>query len=96
MHHTSWMYAVHAMGENDPPPRTLFERLLLKSYEFHHRRLFWGVRLVGGIVLLGLGVFVLSYGSWWALPFLAGAAGNFILGFRIYKATGPASDAHGA
>jgi hypothetical protein len=54
------------------------------------------VRLVGGIVLLGLGVFVLSYGSWWALPFLAGAAGNFILGYRIYTATGPASDAHGA
>jgi hypothetical protein len=37
--------AMHAMSEEAPPPRSLFERLLLRSYEYHHRRLFWGVRL---------------------------------------------------
>lgn len=80
------------MSENAPPPRSLFEKLLLRSYEYHHPRLFWAVRFVSGIVLLGLGIFVLSYGSWWALPFLAVAAADFFVGYRIYQATKPASD----
>jgi uncharacterized membrane protein len=75
------------MTENAPSPRSPFERLLLKPYEYRHRRLFWGIRVVSGILLLGLGAFVLSYGSWWALPFFAGAAGDFFLGYRIYQAT---------
>ena len=58
----------------------------------NHRRLFWGVRLVSGIVLLGVGMFVLSYGSWWALPFLAGVGSGVLVGYRIYQATKPASD----
>ena len=79
---------MHAANENAPPPRTLFTRLLLRSSsEYRHRRLIWGVRFAGGLVLLGLGMFVLSYGSWWALPFFAGAAANFFLGYRIYQAT---------
>jgi uncharacterized membrane protein len=82
---------MYVMGENAPPPRSLFERLLLRSYEYHHPRLFWGVRLVLGIVLLGVGIFVLSYGSWWGLPFLAVAAADFFVGYRIYQATRPAS-----
>ncbi len=65
---------------------------MLRSYEYDHRRLFWGVRLVSGTVLLGIAIFVLSYGSWWALPFLAGAAADFFVGYRIYQATKPASD----
>lgn len=67
------------MSENAPPPR-LFGKLLLSSYESNHRRLFWGVRFVSGIVLLGVGMFVLSYGSWWALPFLAVSAAEFFVG----------------
>ena len=83
---------MQAMSEEAPPPRSLFERLLLRSYEYHHRRLFWGVRLALGIVLLGIGIFVLSFGSWWALPFLAVAAADFFVGYRLYQATKPASD----
>jgi uncharacterized membrane protein len=82
---------MHAMNEN-APPRSPFEKLLLRSYEYHHRRLFWGVRFISGIVLLGVGIFVLSYGSWWAVPFLAGAGADFVVGYRIYQATKPASD----
>jgi hypothetical protein len=70
-----------------PPPRTLFERVLLRSWEYRHRRLFWGVRLVVGVVLIGLGIFVLSYGSWWALAFWVAAAADFYLGYRIYQGT---------
>jgi len=38
-----------------------------------------------------IGMFVLAYGSWWALPFLAAAAARFFVGYRIYQATKPAS-----
>ena len=89
---SSRQYATHTMSDSAPPPRSLFERLLLKPYEYRHRRLFWGIRVVSGILLIGLGIFVLSYGSWWALPFFAGAAGDFFLGYRIYQATEPGSD----
>jgi fatty acid desaturase len=78
---------MHATGENAPPPRSLFTKLLLRSWEGRHPRLFWKVGVVSGLVLLGLGMFVLSYGSWWALPFLALAAANFLVGYRLYQAT---------
>ena len=77
------------LSENPPPPRSLFERLLLRSYEYQHRGLFWDVRFVLGIVLLGVGIFVLSYGSWWALPFLAVASVDFFVGYRLYQAAKP-------
>ena len=78
---------MHAISDNAPPPRSLFQRLLLRSWEHRHPRLFWKVRVVTGLVLLGLGMFVLSYGSWWALPFLSLAAANFYVGYRHYQAT---------
>jgi hypothetical protein len=74
-------------SENAPPLRSLFEQLFVRSWEYHHRRLLWGFRIVWGLVLLGLGMFVLSYGSWWALWFLAGAAADFFFGYRIYQIT---------
>jgi hypothetical protein len=55
---------MHATNENAPPPRSLFMKLFARSWEYHHRRLFWGVRLAVGIVLLGLGILLLSYGNW--------------------------------
>ena len=76
---------MHATNENAPRPRSLFEKLLPRSWEYRHRRLFWGVRLVSGVVLLGVGILVISYGNWWALPFLAGAAGTFFLGYPSTK-----------
>jgi hypothetical protein len=63
----------------------LFTRLFVKSYEYRHRRLLWGFRIVWGLVLLGVGMFALSYGSSWALWFLAGSAADFVFGYRIYR-----------
>jgi hypothetical protein len=78
---------MRAPNEIAPPPRSLFEKILLRSFEYHHRRLFWGVRLVWGVVLLGLGMVALSSGSWWVLLFLVAAAADFYLGYRIYQRT---------
>ena len=63
----------------------MFEKLFVKSYEVRHRRLLWGFRIVFGFVLLGIAMFALSYGGWWTLWFLAGAAADFVLGYRIYR-----------
>jgi hypothetical protein len=78
---------MHATNEDAPPPRSLFTKLLLRSWEHRRPHLFWKVRVVSGLVLLSLGMFVLSYGSWWALPFLVLAAANFFVGYRRYQAT---------
>ena len=66
---------------------SLFERLLLKPWEYRHRRLFWGIRVLVGLVLLGLGVYVVPSGGWWALAFMAAAAADFVLGYRFYRET---------
>jgi hypothetical protein len=63
----------------------MFTRLFVRSYEYRHRRLLWGFRIVWGLVLLGLATFALSYSIWWALWFLAGAAADFVFGYRIYQ-----------
>ena len=55
-----------------------FTKLFVRPYEVRHRRLLWGFRIVFGLVLLGVAMFALSYGSWWALWFLAGAAADFV------------------
>jgi hypothetical protein len=81
---------MQATNGSAPPPRSLFERVLLRSFEYHHRRLFWGVRLAWGVVLVGLAVFMLSSGRWWPLLellFLVAAAADFFLGYRIYQRT---------
>ena len=57
----------------------------LDLYEYRHHRLLWGFRIVWGLVLLGVAGFALSSGSWWALFFLAGAAADFVFGYRIYQ-----------
>ena len=63
----------------------MFTKLFVRSYEVRHRRLLWGFRIVWGLVLLGVAMFALPYGSWWALWFLAGAAADFVFGYRIYQ-----------
>lgn len=78
---------MHATNENAPPPRSLPRKLFIRSWEYRHRRLLWGLRFAGGLVLLGLGILLLSYGSWWGLLPLAGAAGALIGGCRIYQIT---------
>ena len=63
----------------------MFEQLFVKSYEVRHPGLLWGFRIVFGFVLLGIAMVALSYGGWWTLWFLAGAAADFVLGYRIYR-----------
>jgi len=63
----------------------IFTNLFVRPYEVRHRRLLWGFRIVWGLVLLGVAMFALPYGSWWALWFLAGAAADFVFGYRIYQ-----------
>ena len=63
----------------------MFEKLFVKSYEVRHPRLLWGFRIVFGFILVGIAMFALSNGSWWTLWFLAGAAADFVLGYRIYR-----------
>ena len=62
------------------PPRSGLMRLLVRSWEYRHPRVWVRVRLACGIFNLGLGVLLVASGSWlgplaWlgALP-LAGAA----------------------
>jgi len=78
---------MRATNRYPPLPGSLFTKLFLTSLECRYRRLLWGLRFILGLVLLGLGLFVLSYGSGWGLAFLAAAAANFFLGYRIYQAT---------
>jgi hypothetical protein len=63
----------------------MFAKLFVRSYERRHRRLLWGFRIVWGLVLLGIAMVALSYGSWWAPWFLTGAAADFVFGYRIYQ-----------
>jgi hypothetical protein len=78
---------MHATNENAPPPRSLLTKILVRSWEYRFPRLLWGLRFAGGLILLGLGFLLLSYGSWWGLLPLAGAAGAFFGGYRIYQIT---------
>ena len=63
----------------------MFEKLFVRPYEVRHRRLLWGFRIVFGFVLIGIATLALSYGSWWTLWFLVGAAADFVFGYRIYQ-----------
>jgi hypothetical protein len=63
----------------------MFTKLFVKSYEYRHPRLLWGFRVVWGFILLGVAMFALSYGSWWALLLLVGAAADFVFGYRIFQ-----------
>jgi hypothetical protein len=67
--------------------QTCTKLFVRSSYEYRHRHLLWSVRFVASLVLFSIGMFVLAYGSWWALPFLAAAAARFFVGYRIYQAT---------
>jgi hypothetical protein len=46
---------MHATNENVPPQRPFLVKLLVRSWEYRYRRLFWGLRCAGGVVMVGLG-----------------------------------------
>ena len=60
-------------------------RLLVRSWEYRHPRVWAGFRLACGIWNLLLGVFLLSYGYWVGLVPLAGAALIFWTVYRLQQ-----------
>jgi signal transduction histidine kinase len=73
--------------DNVPPQRPVLERILIRSWEYRHLRLFAGVRIGAGIVSVGLGVVTLSFGGndWktygWTMAFVAAGAANLAFGY---------------
>jgi signal transduction histidine kinase len=71
-----------ASDDNDLPRRPLFERILIRSWEYHHLRLWARSRIVGGMMLTFCGALTLSYDYYWlAALFLVPAALNFAFGY---------------
>lgn len=70
------------------PPRSGMRRIIW-PFEYRHLRAFAAVRITAGIVLTGVGAFVLVGGSastmavGWAAVFLAAAAVSFSFGFWL-------------
>ena len=69
-----------------PPGRPRLERILIRSWEYRHLRVWAGLRIGGGIVLTVLGIVTLGYGGGtakaylWSLVFLLPAVANFAYG----------------
>jgi hypothetical protein len=78
---------MNGTSKNPPAGRSLFARLIVRSWEYRHPRLLWRLRFGGGLVLVALSILLFAYGSWWGLLPLAGAAGAFLGGYRIYQIT---------
>ena len=82
---------MRASDDRVPSQRSVLERILIRSWEYRHLRFWAGVRIGGGIVLVGLGIVTLSFGGndWktygWTMAFLAAAAAN--LAFARWELT---------
>ena len=70
---------------NVTPSRSVLMRLLVRSWEYRHPRVWASFRLACGIWNLLLGVFLLSYGYWVGLVPLAGAALIFWTVYRLQQ-----------
>ena len=86
---------MHALADNVTPSQPILMRLLVRSWEYRHRRVWVRVRFACGIFNLGLGVLLLSLGHWpgasycyWlaALP-LMGSALIFWTCYRLQHST---------
>jgi len=64
---------MHAPTGNAVPPRSVLNRLLLRSWDYRHPRVWEGVRFAVGIWLVFLGGLLLSDGYLWATLLLAAA-----------------------
>jgi signal transduction histidine kinase len=78
---------MHAPTDSAPPRRSVLERVLIRSWEYRHLRLWAGLRIGGGITLTVCGILTLSFGGsgtktyGWAAWFLVAAALNFAFGY---------------
>ena len=72
---------MHAPTGNAAPPRSVFNRLVLRSWGYRHPRVSAGVRFAVGIWLVFLGGFLLSDGYLWATLLLVAAALLFWVGY---------------
>jgi hypothetical protein len=78
---------MHVPDESAPPRRSVLERILIRSWEYRHLRLWAGMRIGGGIALTVCGVLTLSFGGsdtktyGWAAWFLVAAALNVAFGY---------------
>ena len=78
---------MHAPTGNAAPPRSVLNRLLLRSWDYRHPRTCAGVRFAVGIWLVFLGGLLLSDGYLWATLLLVAAALLFWVGYLNVTAT---------
>ena len=78
---------MHAPTENAAPPRSVLNRLVLRSWDYRHPRVWAGVRFAVGIWLVFLGGLLLADGYLWATLLLVAAALLFCVGYLNVTAT---------
>ena len=71
---------MHAPTGNAASPRSVLSRLLLRSWDYRHPRVWAGARFAVGILLVFLGGLLLSDGYLWATLLLVAAAALFWVG----------------
>jgi hypothetical protein len=83
---------MHAPTGNAAPPRSVLNRLLLRSWDYRHPRVWAGVRYAVGIWLVFLSGLLLSDGYLWATLLLVAAAAAvlFWVGYLDMTAARPA------
>jgi signal transduction histidine kinase len=72
-------------SDNVTPPRSVLMRLLVRSWEYRHPRVWAGFRFAAGVWNLGLGVLLLSYGYWFGLVPLLGSVLIFWTVYRLQQ-----------
>jgi hypothetical protein len=75
---------MYASAHHTPPPRSIFERFLIRRWEYRHPHGWLAFRMICGIWNLCLGILMLSYGYWLGLVPLAGSALIFWTAYRIW------------
>jgi hypothetical protein len=78
---------MHPADQNAAPARPILTKLLVRDWEYGHRRVLLGVRLASGVVNLSLGLFMLRCGKRLGLVPLAGAVVLLWFGPRMYRLT---------
>ena len=78
---------MRASDEDVTPERGVLEKILIRSWEYRRLRFWAGVRIGGGIALVGLAVITFAFGGndwktfWWTMLFLVPAAANFAFAY---------------